>query len=198
MGDIKIVINGIGAAGSAIAKLLIHMNFGNLILCDINGILDANDPSLNYKQRELASITNKKGLKGKLSDALKNADVFIGVSRGNLVSKEMVKSMNKPIIFAMANPVPEIFPEDAYKAGALVCGTGRSDYKNQINNVLAFPGIFKGLLASGIKDINFDMMKNAAKAIASMVSKSELSKGIIVPDVLNKEVANKVAHAVAK
>ena len=198
MGKLEIVINGVGAAGSAIAELLISMNFGNIVLCDINGILDINDNNLNDKQRELSMVTNKKGLKGNLADALKGADVFIGVSKGNLVTKEMVKSMNSPIIFAMANPVPEIFPEDAYEAGAAVCGTGRSDYKNQINNVLAFPGIFKGLLSARIKNIDLNMMQKAAFAISSMVSKEEIDKGIIVPDVLNKEVANKVAEAVAK
>lgn len=145
MGKLEIVINGVGAAGSAIAELLISMDSGNIVLCDINGILDVNDANLNNKQKELALATNKKGLKGSLADALKSADVFIGVSRGNLVSKEMVKSMSSPIVFAMANPIPEIFPEDAHEAGAIICGTGRSDYKNQINNVLAFPGIFKGL-----------------------------------------------------
>ncbi len=198
LGNLEIVINGIGAAGSAIAELLIHMNFGNLILCDVNGILDVNDSFLNFKQKELARFTNKKGLKGDLTEALKGADVFIGVSRGNLVSQEMVRTMNRPIIFAMANPVPEIFPEDASKAGALICGTGRSDYKNQINNVLAFPGIFKGLLCSKTKSIDFNMMKNAAVAIASMVSDMELSKGIIVPDVLNKKVAENVAQAIVR
>lgn len=198
MGDLEIVINGVGAAGSAIAELLITMNFGNIVLCDINGILDADDSGLNYKQKELAMITNKRGLKGNLPDALKGADVLIGVSKGNLVSKEMVKSMNSPIIFAMANPIPEIFPEDAYEAGAVICGTGRSDYKNQINNVLAFPGIFKGLLSAKIKDIDLNMMQKAALAISSMVSEAELKEGIIVPDVLNKKVADKVAEEIVK
>lgn len=198
MGKLEIVINGVGAAGSAIAELLISMDFGNIVLCDINGILDVNDANLNNKQKELALATNKKGLKGSLADALKSADVFIGVSRGNLVSKEMVKSMSSPIVFAMANPIPEIFPEDAHEAGAIICGTGRSDYKNQINNVLAFPGIFKGLLSAKIKDINLDMMKKAAFAISSMVSKAELDEGIIVPDVLNKAVAEKVAREIIR
>lgn len=198
MGKLEIVINGVGAAGSAIAELLISMDFGNIVLCDINGILNVNDANLNNKQKELALATNKKGLKGSLADALKSADVFIGVSRGNLVSKEMVKSMNSPIVFAMANPIPEIFPEDAHEAGAIICGTGRSDYKNQINNVLAFPGIFKGLLSAKIKDINLDMMKKAAFAISSMVSKAELDEGIIVPDVLNKAVAEKVAREIIR
>ncbi len=198
IGDLEIVINGVGAAGSAIAELLISMNFGNIVLCDINGILDINDVGLNDKQKELALITNKKGLKGSLSDALKGADVFIGVSRGNLVSKEMIKSMNAPIVFAMANPIPEIFPEDAYEAGAVICGTGRSDYKNQINNVLAFPGIFKGLLSAKICDIDLKMMQKAAMAISSMVTKGEIDSGIIVPDVLNREVADKVANEIIK
>lgn len=198
MGSLEIVINGVGAAGSAIAELLISMNFGNIVLCDINGILDINDVGLNDKQKELALLTNKKGLKGDLSDALKGADVFIGVSRGNLVSKEMVKSMNSPIVFAMANPIPEIFPEDAYEAGAVICGTGRSDYKNQINNVLAFPGIFKGLLSAKICDVDLKMMQKAAMAISSMVTKEEIDNGIIVPDVLNRDVANRVAEEIIK
>ena len=143
MGFVKIVINGAGAAGIAIAELLIYMKFGDIVLCDINGILDENDKSLNKKQKEMCDISNKNKIKGNLKDALVGADIFIGVSRGNLVNAEMISFMNSPIVFAMANPVPEIYPEEAYKGGAVICGTGRSDYKNQINNVLAFPGIFK-------------------------------------------------------
>ncbi len=197
-GSIKIVINGAGAAGIAIAELLIFMNLGDVILCDINGILDANDEVLNEEQRRMCFVTNKNKIKGKLTDALKDADVFIGVSRGNLVNKEMISLMNSPIVFAMANPVPEIYPEEAYKGGAVICGTGRSDYKNQINNVLAFPGIFRGVLDARIKDITLEMMKNASYAIANIVTKSELENGIVIPDALNKEVAKKVAEAIKK
>lgn len=197
-GSIKIVINGAGAAGIAIAELLIFMNLGDVILCDINGILDANDDVLNEEQRRMCSVTNKNKIKGKLIDALKDADVFIGVSRGNLVNKEMISLMNSPVVFAMANPVPEIYPEEAYKGGAVICGTGRSDYKNQINNVLAFPGIFRGVLDARIKDITLEMMKNASYAIANIITKSELENGIVIPDALNKEVAKKVAEAIKK
>ncbi|MGN1043266.1 MAG: NADP-dependent malic enzyme [Acutalibacteraceae bacterium] len=198
MGKLKIVINGAGAAGIAIAKLLLSMEFGDIILCDINGILDLQDSGLNDEQRQMCSVTNKSQKKGKLMDALVGADVLIGVSRGNLVSKEMISKMNSPIVFAMANPVPEIYPEEAYEAGAVICGTGRSDYKNQINNVLAFPGIFKGVLKNNIKIITEEMMKKAAFAISDMVSESEISQGIIVPDVLNKGVADKIAEEIAK
>ena len=198
MGKLKIVINGAGAAGIAIAKLLLFMNFGDIILCDINGILDLQDTNLNDEQKYMCSITNKNGKKGKLIDALKDADVLIGVSRGNVVSKEMISKMNRPIVFAMANPIPEIYPDDAYEAGAVICGTGRSDYKNQINNVLVFPGIFKGALKHNIKIITEEMMKKAAFAIAGMVTEDQIAEGIVVPDVLNKGVADKIAEEIAK
>ncbi len=198
MGSVKIVINGAGAAGIAIAELLIYMKFGDIVLCDINGILDENDKSLNKKQKEMCDISNKNKIKGNLKDALVGADIFIGVSRGNLVNAEMISFMNSPIVFAMANPVPEIYPEEAYKGGAVICGTGRSDYKNQINNVLAFPGIFKGVLSAKIKEVTMDMMKSAAYAIANMVTLEEIKNGIVIPDALNPEVAQRVAEAVIK
>lgn len=198
MGSVKIVINGAGAAGIAIAELLIYMKFGDIVLCDINGILDENDKSLNKKQKEMCDISNKNKIKGNLKDALVGADIFIGVSRGNLVNAEMISFMNSPIVFAMANPVPEIYPEEAYKGGAVICGTGRSDYKNQINNVLAFPGIFKGVLSAKIKEVTMDMMKSAAYAIANMVTPEEIKNGIVIPDALNPEVAQRVAEAVIK
>lgn len=198
MGLVKIVINGAGAAGIAIAELLIYMKFGDIVLCDINGILDENDKSLNKKQKEMCAISNKNKIKGNLKDALVGADIFIGVSRGNLVNAEMISFMNSPIVFAMANPVPEIYPEEAYKGGAVICGTGRSDYKNQINNVLAFPGIFKGVLSAKIKEVTMDMMKSAAYAIANMVTLEEIKNGIVIPDALNPEVAQRVAEAVIK
>ncbi len=198
MGSVKIVINGAGAAGIAIAELLIYMKFGDIVLCDINGILDENDKSLNKKQKEMCDISNKNKIKGNLKDALVGADIFIGVSRGNLVNAEMISFMNSPIVFAMANPVPEIYPEEAYKGGAVICGTGRSDYKNQINNVLAFPGIFKGVLSAKIKEVTMDMMKSAAYAMANMVTPEEIKNGIVIPDALNPEVAQRVAEAVIK
>ena len=198
MSFVKIVINGAGAAGIAIAELLIYMKFGDIVLCDINGILDENDKSLNKKQKEMCAISNKNKIKGNLKDALVGADIFIGVSRGNLVNAEMISFMNSPIVFAMANPVPEIYPEEAYKGGAVICGTGRSDYKNQINNVLAFPGIFKGVLSAKIKEATMDMMKSAAYAIANMVTLEEIKNGIVIPDALNPEVAQRVAEAVIK
>lgn len=198
MGLVKIVINGAGAAGIAIAELLIYMKFGDIVLCDINGILDENDKSLNKKQKEMCAISNKNKIKGNLKDALVGADIFIGVSRGNLVNAEMISFMNSPIVFAMANPVPEIYPEEAYKGGAVICGTGRSDYKNQINNVLAFPGIFKGVLSAKIKEVTMDMMKSAAYAIANMVTPEEIKNGIVIPDALNPEVAQRVAEAIIK
>lgn len=191
-----VVINGIGAAGSAIANLLLKMNIHDLILCGKNGILDPNDDSLNFMQKELARKTNKTNRKGLLKDALVNADAFIGVSKGNLVSKEMVASMNNGIVFAMANPTPEISYEDAIEAGASVVGTGRSDYPNQINNVLVFPGIFKGALKARAKEINDDMQIACAYAIASMIKDEDLTSTNILPSALNKDVADVVAKAV--
>lgn len=196
MGALKIVINGAGAAGIAIAELLIYMKFGDIILCDIKGILEESDVNLNEKQREICKFTNKEAVKGTLCNALEGADVFIGVSRGNLVNSDMISLMNSPIVFAMANPVPEIYPEEAYKGGAVICGTGRSDYKNQINNVLAFPGIFKGALNARIKEITIDMMKSAAFAIAGIVTDKDIKNGIVIPDALNSEVAQKVAQTI--
>lgn len=198
MGDLKIVINGAGAAGIAIGKLLLKMNFGDITFCDINGVLDVKDDKLNSEQKYMALITNKRKAMGKLSDALKGADVLIGVSKGNLVTKKMIESMNAPIVFAMANPVPEIFPEEAYAGGAVICGTGRSDFKNQINNVLVFPGIFKGALMSGIKKITTEMMICTAHAIAEMVTEEEIKNGIVVPDVLDKRVAEKISNEICK
>ena len=146
----------------------------------------------------MCAISNKNKIKGNLKDALVGADIFIGVSRGNLVNAKMISFMNSPIVFAMANPVPEIYPEEAYKGGAVICGTGRSDYKNQINNVLAFPGIFKGVLSAKIKKVTMDMMKSAAYAIANMVTPEEIKNVIVIPDALNPEVAQRVAEAVIK
>lgn len=198
MGKLKIVINGAGAAGIAIAKLLLNMGFGNVIMCDSKGIVCDGDPKLNDIKKEIAKITNKENQKGLLCDALIGADVFIGVSKGNLLSSEMVKSMNEPIIFAMANPVPEIMPDDAILAGASVVGTGRSDFPNQINNVLVFPGIFKGALSVRASKITESMKIEAAYALANIVKDNELSKDYVIPSALNKDVAEIVAKAVAK
>ena len=196
MGQIKIVINGAGSAGCAIAKLLLDMQFGHITLCDKKGILQLED-DLTMMQREIVTLSPPR-MEGSLANAMKDADVFIGVSAPNVVSKEMVASMaTKAIVFPMANPNPEITRDDALAAGAMVVGTGRSDVPNQINNVLAFPGIFKGALAVRASDINEAMKHAAAKAIASMVSDEQLSKDYIIPSALNKEVASLVANAVA-
>ena len=196
--ELKVVLNGAGAAGISIAKLLIDIGFTNMTLCDIFGTIYEGGPANTDAQREMAKITNKEKLAGTLADAMKGADVFIGVSRGNLVTPEMVKSMNeKPIILAMANPTPEIMPDVAIEAGAYIVGTGRSDFPNQINNVLVFPGIFKGALAVRSKSITESMKVAAAKAIASVVSDEELNPEYIIPDVFDPRVADVVAKAVA-
>lgn len=195
--DIKVVVNGSGAAGGAIVKMLLDMGVKDVIMCDRNGIIYKNSPTNNWMKEELAEITNKEDKRGSLKDAMVGSDVFIGVSAGNLVDQDMVKSMNKDaIIFAMANPIPEIFPDEAKEAGARVVGTGRSDFANQINNVSAFPGIFRGALDARASDINNDMNIAAAYAIADMVSADELSEEFVIPNALNKEVAHKVAEAV--
>ncbi|WP_028264057.1 NAD(P)-dependent malic enzyme [Atopobium fossor] len=193
-----IVINGCGAAGCAIATLLLKMGIHDLILCDKDGILDPETQQLNPAQLALAQQTNKNNRKGLLKDALVDADGFIGVSRANLVTPQMVATMNDGIVFAMANPSPEILPEDALKGGAKVVGTGRSDYPNQINNVLVFPGIFKGALQARAKEITDEMQIASAYAIASMISDEELTPTNILPSALNKEVADVVAAQVVK
>ncbi len=199
MGEAKIVINGAGAAGIAIAKLLCRMGFGDVILCDIGGIINQAEDWLNPAQREMAVITNKNQIRGTLADALKGADAFIGVSKPGLVTTQMVASMAKnPIVFAMANPIPEIMPEEAKAGGAAVVGTGRSDFPNQINNVLVFPGLFKGALQVRAKDITDSMKIAAAYGLASIVEKDQLCSEYILPDPLDKRVAEAVAKAVAK
>ncbi len=196
--DMTLVINGAGAAGCAIAKQFISLGIGDIIMVDIKGIICDGDEFENPSHYEMAKITNKNHLRGGLADALKGADAFIGVSKPNLVSQDMVRSMgDKPIIFAMANPTPEIMPEDAKAAGAFVVGTGRSDYPNQINNVIAFPGVFKGALAVRASDINEEMKRAAAYAIASSVRPEELCAEYILPDAFNKNLANIIAEAVA-
>lgn len=197
--DMTLVINGAGAAGCAIAKQFISMGMGDIIMVDLAGIICDGDEFKNPSHYEMAKLTNKNHKRGTLADALKGADAFIGVSKPNLVSPEMVKSMaEKSIIFAMANPTPEIMPDIAKEAGAFVVGTGRSDFPNQINNVVAFPGIFKGALAVRASDINEDMKRAAAYAIAEAVPADKLCADFILPNAFDKNVAVIVADAVAK
>ncbi|AAO36928.1 NAD(P)-dependent malic enzyme [Clostridium tetani] len=195
--DIKVVINGAGASGIAIAKLLIKAGVKEIILCDLQGALVEGDSTLNNAQKEIAKVTNRNFEKGSLEDVIKNKDVFIGVSDGNLLTKEMVNSMNKDsIVFALANPVPEIMPEEAKKGGARIIATGRSDFPNQINNVLVFPGIFKGALKVGAKDICNEMKIAAAKGLANLIKDNELNEEYIVPSVFEDGVADAVANEV--
>lgn len=194
---LKVVINGSGSAGSAICKLLLVSGVQNIIMCDINGVIHEGGILKNDNLKELAKITNPNKETGLLKDAIKGADVFIGVSAPNIVSKEMVSSMNKDaIIFAMANPTPEIFPEDALESGAKIVGTGRSDYPNQINNVLAFPGIFRGALDVRATDINEDMKIAAAYAIANSIDDKDLTSSYIIPKAFDLNVQKIVAEAV--
>lgn len=196
--DAKVVIVGAGAAGTAIAELIKEFNPSDIIMCDIGGIICRGDDSLSDAHKALAEWTNKDNIKGALADAVINADVLIGVSKPNVINGDMIKSMaNKPIVFAMSNPVPEIMPDEAKARGAAVVGTGRSDYPNQINNVLAFPGIFRGALDARARKITPDMMKAAVYAIAELVG-DELSSEYIIPSVLDERVVGAVAKAVAK
>lgn len=197
-GKLRIVVNGAGAAGIAIAKLLLNMEFGEIIMVDSKGILYEGDDTLNESKAEIASLTNRQRETGSLADAMKGADVFVGVSLPGLVTKEMVQSMNDGIIFAMANPIPEIMPEEAKEAGAKIIGTGRSDYPNQINNVLAFPGIFKGALAVRATEITEKMKERAAYAIASMTPDDEITEDNLIVSALDKTVSEVVAKAVAE
>lgn len=195
--DIKVVINGAGSAGIAIAKHMLRLGVGDLIMVDAKGILDENDSSFNPAQIEMAKITNKKNVKGTLADAIVGADLFVGVSAPNVLKEEMIKTMSKDaVVFAMANPTPEIMPDLAKKAGAKVVGTGRSDFPNQINNVLAFPGIFRGALDCRAKEINDDMNVAASYAIAGLVSDDKLNEEYILPDALDKRIGKAVAQAV--
>ena len=195
--NIRIVINGAGSAGNAIARMLVDLGAKNILSCDRKGILSRNVKQKNWVQDEIALITNPSGEEGTLADALTQADVFIGVSSKDAVSKEMVKSMNSDaIVFAMANPDPEIMPQDALDAGARIVGTGRSDFANQINNVLAFPGIFRGALDAKATDINEAMKIAAVYAIANLVSEDELCESYIIPSALNKATSERVAKAV--
>jgi malate dehydrogenase (oxaloacetate-decarboxylating) len=198
--DIRVVANGAGAAGVAIVKLLLNMGVKDVILCDTKGIIYKDRPvGMNKFKEEMARMTNKEQKQGTLSDALVGADVFVGVSAAGAVTKEMIRSMNQhPIIFAMANPVPEIMPEEAKEAGALVVGTGRSDFPNQVNNVLAFPGIFRGALTVHAKEINEEMKLAAVYAIAGLIVDEDLHPDYVIPDPFDSRVVVHVAAAVAK
>ncbi len=198
LGDITVVINGAGSAGIAIGKFLLKLGIGNLIMVDIGGIINRDGHYENPAHAEMAKITNKNNVNGLLADAMRGADVFVGVSKPNLVTPEMVKSMaEKPVLFPMANPNPEITYELAKESGAYIVGTGRSDYQNQINNVLVFPGVFKGALAVRAKAITEEMKLAAAHAIAALVTDDKLSTDYIIPSALDKSVADAVAKAVA-
>ena len=197
--DLKIVMSGAGAAGVAVTKLLLSSGVKNVIMCDRKGALYKGMEHRDASKDTIAQITNPEGLRGSLADVIKGADVFIGVSGPGLVTRDMVASMNKDaIIFAMANPTPEIFPDEAKAAGARIIGTGRSDYPNQVNNVLAFPGIFRGALDVRASEINEEMKIAAAYAIANSVSEAELCEDYIIPKAFNKEVQIKVAEAVSE
>ena len=193
----RIVVNGAGSAGIAITKLLLTYGFCHVTMCDINGIISKDSPNLNWMQKKMTEVTNLEGKKGTLADALQGADIFVGVSAPNIVTKEMVASMNKDsILFAMANPVPEIMPDLAKEGGARVIGTGRSDFPNQVNNVVAFPGIFKGALEGRATQITEEMKLAAAEAIASLVSDEDLSDTNILPEAFDPRVADVVSKAI--
>lgn len=195
--DCRVVVNGAGSAGIAISKLLLTYGFKHLMLCDKCGIISKNTEGLNYMQKSMTEVTNLEGKQGSLADAMKGADIFVGVSAPGIVTADMVKSMNKDaIIFAMANPVPEIMPDVAKEAGAKVVGTGRSDFPNQVNNVVAFPGIFKGALEGRAKQITEKMKLAAAEAIAGLVDKDRLSEEFILPEAFDKRVVEAVSNAV--
>ena len=199
MGEMKIVISGAGSAGISIAKMILRLGFGNVILCDKAGIIYKGAPDNNPEQERMAEVTNKENQKGTIADALKGADILVGVSKPGVVTQDMIRSMAKdPIVFAMANPVPEIMPDEAKAAGAAVVGTGRSDFPNQVNNVLAFPGIFRGVLDARSPKITEEMKEAAARAIASVITDDQLCAEKVLPDPFNKQVVEKVAEAVAE
>ena len=195
--DCRVVVNGAGSAGVAITKLLLTYGFPHITMCDINGIISKDSPDLNWMQKEMTKVTNLEGRIGLLADALKGADIFVGVSAPNIVTPEMVASMNQDaILFAMANPVPEIMPDLAKAAGAKVVGTGRSDFPNQVNNVVAFPGIFKGALEGRATQITEEMKLAAANAIAGLVPEEELNENTILPEAFDPRVAETVSKAI--
>lgn len=195
--DCRIVVNGSGSAGVAITKLLLTYGFPHITMCDINGIVGKDTPDLNWMQKKMAEVTNLEHKTGTLADALKGADIFVGVSAPDIVTKEMVASMNSDaILFAMANPVPEIMPDLAKEAGAKVVGTGRSDFPNQVNNVVAFPGIFKGALEGRASQITEEMKLAAARAIAGLVPEDTLDENHILPEAFDPRVAETVSRAI--
>ena len=197
-GDLKIVVNGAGAAGIAITELILDLHLGSVILCDSKGLVMEGNPRNNAVKEEIAHRTNPIHQSGTLKDAIHNADVFVGVSQANMVTPEMVRSMDRdPIIFAMANPVPEIMPDVAKEAGAVVVGTGRSDFPNQVNNVLVFPGFFKGLLRVGATKVTQEMKIRAAEALASVITDEELNADYVLPDAFDERVADAIADAVS-
>ena len=197
--ECKVVVNGAGSAGVAITKLLLTYGFKNVTMCDREGIIGKDYPNLNWMQKQMTEVTNLSNATGTLADALKGADIFVGVSAPNIVSPEMVSSMNKDsILFAMANPVPEIMPDVAKAAGAKIVGTGRSDFPNQVNNVIAFPGIFKGALEGRATQITEEMKLAAAEALAGLVSDEELNEDFIMPEAFDPRVAEVVSQAVKK
>lgn len=197
-GNLKIVVNGAGAAGIAITELILDLHLGSVILCDSKGIVMEGNPRNNAVKEEIAHRTNPIHQSGTLKEAIHNADVFVGVSQANMVTPEMVRSMDRdPIIFAMANPVPEIMPDVAKEAGAVVVGTGRSDFPNQVNNVLVFPGFFKGLLRVGATKVTQEMKIRAAEALASVITDEELNADYVLPDAFDERVADAIADAVS-
>ena len=197
-GDLKIVVNGAGAAGIAITELILDLHLGSVILCDSKGIVMEGNPRNNAVKEEIAHRTNPIHQSGTLKEAIHNADVFVGVSQANMVTPEMVRSMDRdPIIFAMANPVPEIMPDVAKEAGAVVVGTGRSDLPNQVNNVLVFPGFFKGLLRVGATKVTQEMKIRAAEALASVITDEELNADYVLPGAFDERVADAIADAVS-
>ncbi|MEY8350262.1 NADP-dependent malic enzyme [Bacillus cereus] len=199
MGEVKIVINGAGSAGIAIGKLLLNAGAQHMTLVSLEGIVCEGESWMNPAQIEIAKETNREFVRGTLKEAIDSADIFIGVSAPNVLTKELVQTMNeKPIVFAMANPIPEIFPEDALEAGAAVVGTGRSDFPNQVNNVLAFPGIFRGALDVRATDVTEEMKLAAAYGIANIITDEERNESYVIPNPLDKRVVPSVAAAVAK
>ena len=195
--DCRVVVNGAGSAGVAITKLLLRYGFTNVIMCDKEGIIGKDYPNLNWMQKKMTEVTNLANEKGSLADALKGADIFVGVSAPNIVTSDMVASMNQDaILFAMANPVPEIMPDVAKAAGARIVGTGRSDFPNQVNNVIAFPGIFKGALEGRARQITEEMKLAAAESLAALVSDEELNEDFIMPEAFDPRVAEVVSQAV--
>lgn len=198
-GNLKIVISGAGSAGIAIARMLLRFDFGDIILCGSKGSIYDGAPYNNSEQEEIAKITNQKKLKGKLDELMRDADILIGVSKPGIVSKEMIRSMAEdPIVFVMSNPVPEIMPGEAIEAGAAVVGTGRSDFPNQVNNVLVFPGIFRGALDCRVPQITEKMKEAAARAIADLIKEEELRADYVLPDVFDKRVVEQIVNAIKK